>query len=70
MVEDIKNLPLKKICVCLCAEGGPCAHKWDGPFKYFDRKGQVTEDKKLATMASATCLFCNELAINHDMRRG
>ncbi len=70
MTEVIKDLPLKRLCPCLCAEGGPCGHKWDGPFKYYDNKGQATEDKKKAITGSASCSICGTLAISHDIERG
>lgn len=42
-------------CYCACP-GGPCEHRWDGPWHHTHET------------SSATCSRCGTTAISHDMR--
>lgn len=47
--------PSNAKCICKCAEGGPCEHKWDGPWVESEDEGEVT------------CSKCGMGAMHHSL---
>lgn len=50
-------------CYCDCPNGGPCEHKWDGPWRTFDPETE-------GYGGTATCSKCGAHACAHDMWLG
>lgn len=52
--------PSTATCVCECATGGSCGHRWDG-------KGEEILYEDGGGMSSVSCSKCGMLAIGHSM---